>query len=155
MTIDRAQVDTLLNLVTEQYPDWQGFSDPRFVSDEINYKRATAAKAQNLLSADALNQLIQAENFDEIIARLKKVGQDNNLLFHGAPRTGDLAILHQAEVDKRALTLAVYDLLHGSGPSPQRLDQFRSFVRQSKLPNKWVFPLYFTVRYLPHLLGGV
>ena len=47
----------LLTLIRIAYPDWQSFDHPPFLEDEINYKRASAAKAQELLGRLPLDQV--------------------------------------------------------------------------------------------------
>lgn len=133
----------LLALVNERFPDWQGAGDARFQEEETGYKRATVAKARELLGHDALRRLLDSGRFDEIVARLEQVGKDNNLLFHGVPTQGDLNILYQEHLDKEGFSRAVADLLYGPGEPQDRLDGYLRFVRDAGLPNKWTFPTYF------------
>ncbi|HUP21645.1 MAG TPA: AAA family ATPase [Thermoanaerobaculia bacterium] len=129
-------------LVRKAYPDWDGFDHPKFVKDELGYKRAAAEKARELLSEDQLRELISQERFDEILERLKKVGHATNLLYLGVPSSGDLAVLHAERLDLPPFCAAVLDLLYGPGESPERLERFTSYLAEKNLPNKWTFPTY-------------
>lgn len=115
MTIEPRKIQELLTLVNRRFPGWTGFKDPRFVEEEIGYKQKTIAKARVLLGPDELKGLLNAGDYDEFVARLKKIGGDTNLLYLAAPTSADLAVLYQTGVEKPALCLAVFDLLHGPG----------------------------------------
>ena len=86
--------DRLLGLVRSRYPGWLGFRDPRFNGghyDEVEYKMETVAKAKELLSKQALRNLIDAGDHGEMIERLKTIGRDTNLLFRPyGPRRGSM-----------------------------------------------------------------
>jgi len=138
-----SRVEKLLALLNSKYPGWQGFADTRFVKEEIEYKQATVDKAAELISAEALRGLIDRREFNELRDRLLKIGQDNNLLFQGVPRSGDLGILHQESLDLEAFSHAFFDLLYGDGEGPERLDRYATWVEGQRLPNKWTFPTYF------------
>lgn len=135
-------VDHVLTLVRRAYPDWNGFDHPKFVQDEITYKREAAAQARDLMSEDQLHSLVEEDGFDEILQRLKKVGHATNLLYLGVPSSGDLAVLHAENLDPPSFCRAVLDLLYGAGPSPKRLGRFTEFLAENDLPNKWTFPTY-------------
>lgn len=134
----------LVDLVNQKYPNWEGFSDSRFLDDEVRYKQAAIAKARDLLSKSELDRLINKEkNFDEVISRIEKVGRSTNLLFQGVPMAGDLNIIYQPNLDRRAFCTAFYNLLYGTDTSPERLATYSAFVQSSQLPNKWTFPTFF------------
>lgn len=125
------------------FPDWQGCKDPRFLKSEIDYKRDSVAQMNEDLSREEYLEMLEAGDPEEIIRRLDKLGKHNNLLFRGVPRSGDLGILYQEGLDKQAFVEAMFDLLHGEGDSPDRLDRYSQFVDENELPNKWTFPTYF------------
>lgn len=54
MTIDKQKVDQIITIFRNKYPDLITFSNPRFMKDEVDYKRSTIAKARDLLSNPAL-----------------------------------------------------------------------------------------------------
>ncbi|MGI5915017.1 MAG: hypothetical protein ACOX9A_01030, partial [Anaerolineae bacterium] len=90
MIIAPGHTQELLALLRIYYPDWAGFDNPRFVEDEVTYKHETVHKAQELLSQDEFERLINAREYDEILSRLETVGKGNNLLWLQVPRSGDL-----------------------------------------------------------------
>lgn len=92
--------------------------------------------------------VISNEKIEKIISRIKKIG-NTNLLWNWAPTTGDLGILEQPNLDKRAFCGAFIDLLYGPGQSPERLERYLNFVKSQSLPNKWTFPNYFCIPLLP------
>jgi len=145
MPITQEKLDQLLVLLRSrpEYSDWRGFDHPRFRHDERDYKIATLRKAQDLLSRDELRSLIDTKQYDEIIDRLDKVGKDNNLLWRGVPRSGDLGILYAEDLDRPAFCQAMNDLLYGGGSTSERLHAYTKFVKAAGLPNKWTFPTYF------------
>lgn len=135
-------VEQIVQLIQRAYPDWSSFAHPKFVDDEIRYKRAAAEKARELLSEDQLRELIAQDRFDEILERLKKVGHATNLLYLGVPSSGDLAVLHAESLDLPAFCTAMLDFFYGPGESPERLERFSSYLAEKSLPNKWTFPTY-------------
>ena len=52
------QVQELIQLIRQRYPDWEDFSHPDFMADEISYKQATIENAADWLSQESLNQLL-------------------------------------------------------------------------------------------------
>lgn len=132
----------LLDRVRIAYPGWQGFADERFVRDETTYKMDASAKAQERLGADVLRQLIDSENYDEVVQRVEQAAQSTNLLWLRMPREGDLSILYWQEFDSAAFSHALLDLLHGEGSSPERLERFASYAKAQGLPAKWTLPTY-------------
>ncbi len=136
------QLDDLIQLVRRRYPDWENCAHPQFVADELDYKRATIAKAQNLLGQEALDRLLAAEKFDEILARLERVAQDNNLLWRRVPAAGDTAVLTHPSLDKTIFCTQVRNLLYGDRPSSERLQSFSNYLAAQGLPNGWPLPTY-------------
>ena len=101
MAIDKSKIDELLSLLKKKFPDWDNFSHPGFIHEEVEYKHNSINKAKELLSKDELTRLIKEKNFDEFISRLKKIGKDNNLLWFSVPMKGDLNILSQENLNKK------------------------------------------------------
>ena len=132
----------LLDRVRVAYPGWQGFADERFVDDETTYKMAASAKAQERLDSDVLRQLISQEQYDEIVERVKQVAHFTNLLWLHMPREGDLSILSWQDFDPASFSHAIFDLIHGEGSSPERLERYASYAKAQGLPAKWTLPTY-------------
>ncbi|MDZ4168954.1 MAG: hypothetical protein U1E26_04765 [Coriobacteriia bacterium] len=131
-----------LDRVLTAYPGWTGFSDPRFIKDEVNYKRVASENAQALLGAEPLRGLIDAGQFTEVISRVEKVGQSTNLLWLQVPKDGDLSLLYRQGLDQSEFAEQLYDLLHGEGESPTRLGRFTDYTTARGLPTKWALPTY-------------
>ena len=142
-------VETVLNQVRQAFPGWNSFQHIPFVEDEVNYKRKTVEKAASLLGENELSRLLNDESFDEILDRIKKVGSDNNLLWRGVPKSGDLNILTAIEAQKSTFCHAFFDLIYGEGQTNMRLGRYLNFIEQNNLPNKWTFPTYFLFVLLP------
>jgi hypothetical protein len=132
----------LLDRVRVAYPGWQSFADERFIEDETTYKMDASAKAQERLGADTLRQLIDSEDYDQVVQLVEQVAQSTNLLWLRMPREGDLSILYWQDFDPGAFSHALYDLLHGEGSSPERLERYASYARAQGLPAKWTLPTY-------------
>jgi len=143
MPLDNQKLDELVALIRTYIPNWNSFSDPRFVKDEVDYKQETVSKARDLLSEEELQKLIEEGKFDEFLKRLKTIGKDNTLLWDNVPSRGDLNIIRKPELDKQSFCSAVFNLLYGSGPYHERLGQYTEYVKSKGLPNRWTFPTYF------------
>jgi len=48
--MDSKSVDQVRAVLNAAYPGWSGPSDPRFVADEIDYKRTAIGEARSRLS---------------------------------------------------------------------------------------------------------
>lgn len=133
----------LYDLILKAYPGWTGFTDPRFVKDEIGYKQKTIQKAKELLSESELRRLIENQDQAEFINRLEIIGRDNNLLYLRIPKASDLSILSDPNLDRPEFCRMFFDLLYGSGKTSERLERFSAYASKNGLPNKWPFPTYF------------
>jgi len=47
-------LDHIFSILNAVYPKWTGYSDPRFVAEEMEYKQKAVEKARARLSASAL-----------------------------------------------------------------------------------------------------
>lgn len=136
-------VDDLLSLIRARYPDWDGFAHSPFMADEIAYKQSSVAKAQAWLSAEEWQRLLNGQAYEELIQRLETLGKDNNLLWRSVPARGDLGILYAPNLNKAEFCVAMRDLLHGAGATPERLQRFVQYTQRYDLPCTWPFPTYF------------
>jgi hypothetical protein len=66
--IPQAKVNDLIALVNKTYPDWAGMKDPRFLDEEINYKRKAVALARGQLKKGSLQQLLDSEQVIDVLA---------------------------------------------------------------------------------------
>jgi len=143
MAIKQEKAKELLSFLKKKFPDWESFSNPRFVKEEVDYKHLTIKKALDLLSKKALLSLLEEKNYDEFIERLKKIGRDNNLLWYSVPREGDLNILYDEALDKTTFCQSMYELLYGDTDTINRFKKYLEYVEENNLPNKWTFPTYY------------
>jgi len=143
MKISQAKLQELIKIMEMHYQGWDGFSDSKFIDDEIEYKWATISKAKERLNEQILRSLIDEGKYDEIVDRMDKLGKDNNLLYLRIPKAGDLNILSHHDLDKAGFSRAILDLLYGPGESSERLRRYIDYVNEHDLPNKWTFPTYF------------
>ena len=136
------QSSEIIRLVIEKYPEWDGFTHPEFVSDEIDYKRKAVKKTRELIGRKLFKELLTAGDYDEIISRLEKACRLTNLMYIAQPRNGDLAILYADGLNKWEFCQQVYSLLYDDRPSPDRLDSFAEYCRLNNLPARWPFATY-------------
>ncbi|KAA3654806.1 MAG: hypothetical protein DWQ04_34080, partial [Chloroflexi bacterium] len=112
------KIESLVELIRRRYPEWQDFTHPQFVKDEIAYKQATISKAAELLSKSALNALIANGEFDECVERVDKIARDNNMLGRNVPSAGDTAVFTHPSLDKPTFCTQIRNLLYGDRPTP-------------------------------------
>lgn len=143
MALNQQKVQDLISLVKIKFPEWDGFDHEEFKKEEIYYKKDTINKAAELINKKELSALIQIKEYDEFIARVEKIGKDNNLLWYSVPREGDLKIFHQKEVDKALFCQSFFDLLYGFDDVSKRLARYLDYIKSNNLPNNWTFPTYF------------
>jgi hypothetical protein len=143
MDISAEKRAELIEYIRVWYPDWQDFHHATFQKNEIEYKRSAAAKVQELLPEPALRELLQTQNYAEIVQRLKRAAQAANLLYVAAPAKGDLRVLYQEGLDQAAFTRQVYDLLYGPDASEERLQRYLDFCAAGGLGEYWTFPTYY------------
>jgi hypothetical protein len=80
MEFKKETIDRVIELINVVYPAWEGCGDLRFVEGEIGYKKSAIEKFKNTLSQKEYKKLISNESFDEILSRIKSLGQKTNLL---------------------------------------------------------------------------
>jgi 5-methylcytosine-specific restriction enzyme B len=137
-------IEKLVNLVNIKYPDWQGFSDPRYIEDELSYKESAVEAAQLWLKKDELIELLNNQQFSEFKERIEKVAYSGkNLLYLAVPTAGDLKVLYDESLDQKNFFQAFYNLLYGDSSSSERLEHFSKYLETHDLPNKWAFATYF------------
>lgn len=136
-------VEHIQSILKVVYPEWAGLTDPRFVSDEIEYKREAIEKASGRLSQSALKHLVESGQHTEVIERLEEVGHSTNLMFLSMPQHGDMNVLYDPDLDKAEFAHRVLDLLYGDGTNPERLSRYSAWLDEQGLPNKWTFATYF------------
>ena len=88
-------------------------------------------------------ELLGQWQYDELLARVERLGRETNMLWLRVPRQSDLNILYQAGVDKAELARQLARLWHGEAPLPERVQSFGEYAVARGLPLKWPFVTYF------------
>jgi MoxR-like ATPase len=142
-------IEQMLEVVNNKFPDWSGFDDPRFIKEETGYKRQASEKAKELLGKDVFKSLLDEKNYDEIIKRIEKVGQSTNLLYLSFPKSGDLGIIYQDNLNKKEFCEVFFNLLYGSDETKKRFKRYLHYVINNNLKNTYTFPTYFLFLLFP------
>lgn len=141
--LTKYQIHDLIALVRHRFPDWDSFSHPPFVADEIEYKQTAVSQAHDLLNQTTLDDLLAAGDTDTILARLNTLCNQTNLLWQRIPSSSDSAVLRHPSLNAAEFCAQFRNLLYGDQPSPQRLQHFSDYLEAHGLPNGWPFPTYF------------
>jgi 5-methylcytosine-specific restriction protein B len=141
--ITQPQIDQLLALVRQCYPDWQNFNHPRFMVEEVDYKQQAAGLLRTHLSRTEFERLLRLQLYDEIVNRLEKVAHATNLLYLSTPQSGDLRILYATTIDRGELCRQLFTLLYGNAAIEVRFQHYLDFVGPESSLNYWTFPTYF------------
>jgi len=72
MPVTPENIDSILSLLKSTYPSWEGFRDPAFEKEEIDYKKRSMDKAQELLGKEKFNAFLEAGDFEEIIKFIRE-----------------------------------------------------------------------------------
>ncbi|RMH00666.1 MAG: AAA family ATPase [Chloroflexi bacterium] len=136
------QVEELIRLVRQRYPDWDGFDHPEFVVDEIEPKRTAVSEFAACLNQETLDSLIATGAFEEVLAQLIRLSRRTNLLWQRVPRRGDTAVLFHPHLDKATFATQFRNLLYADLPAPERLQAFSDFLGSHNWPNRWTFATY-------------
>ena len=144
------QVQELVDLVRERYPNWRDMAHVKMMAEEVAPKRKAAAKAKQLLNKGEFNRLLRASDYDEIVTRMQKIGRDTNLLWTAQPKRGDCAILYAENLNKWEFCEQMRALIYDKRPSPDKIDTFSEYCQTNHLPNKWPFVTYFLFILRPH-----
>ena len=144
LTITPAQIDQLLTLIRQRYPDWQNVHHPAFDTDEIRYKQQAVELMRVQLGRAEYERLLRGQLYEEIVNRLAKVAQATNLLYLSTPQSGDLRILYDETVDQGKLCHRLFQLLYSDAAIEVRLQGYIDFLQQyDPRLNYWTFATYY------------
>lgn len=134
---DRAALD---ELIEHFKADYQDFNSPRYLSEERDFKLRGMQKFQNLLNPDALADLLNRGEFEEVKTRIKQVANATILM----NRFDKLPLLN-AEAEK--MSRSFQDYLYGRDTLEARFGRWVAFlasVPNSKIkPGLWPASTYF------------
>ena len=137
------QIDAILDLVRQRYPDWNGFAHPDFVVDELVPKRRLRKRFLAQLGADVLQTLLKEQQYAEIVARITKIGRNNNFLYNRIPAKGDLKLLFVESLPRNEFCHQFEKALYGSADPVKRLATWQQFLQKNALPEQWAFITFF------------
>jgi len=144
ITITQTQIDQLLTLIRQRYPDWQNVHHPAFDTDEIRYKQQAVDLMRVQLGRAEYERLLRGQLYEEIVNRLTKVAQATNLLYLSTPQSGDLRILYDETVDQGKLCHRLFQLLYSDAAIEVRLQSYIDFLQQyDPRLNYWTFATYY------------
>ncbi len=119
-----------------------GFSDPRWVADirgegaparAPQHRAPLIEEARQVLAQASLDTLVSAQKFGQIWESVAKVLSHTDLV-----SAAQLKLKQPGEEQKRALALAVRELLHGAAAYDVRFDRFCSaFTAAFGAPPRW------------------
>ncbi|HEY5926069.1 MAG TPA: hypothetical protein VIV11_30495 [Kofleriaceae bacterium] len=109
-----------------------GFSDETYLAWERDYKLNAHEAWQRELSADKLDELIDAKDFDAIAQRAVRIESRTNLLFSFEKMALRDAL--KSPIGARTFALGINDYLHGAGSLEDRFERWVDAV--SRLPRK-------------------
>lgn len=118
-----------------------GFSDPRYLQEERDYKVKASVLMRDSLSRPILGDLIASCDFEEVNRRALSIVNKTNLIFPNekmALKDGLAASPVHAEEFARALEL----LLYGAGEFQPRFESFVRFLVKIEA-SKWTIATYF------------
>ncbi len=135
----------ILKILNDRFPSWLGFSDERFKEWEVNYKRIFIKDAKKLLDEKVLSDLLSQGKYDEFLEHFEKIGKHpkNNFFYLAVPKSGDLGILYQDNLNKPEFCKQLYNLIYGKENTEIRLQNYIEYIKKYNLPNKWTFPTFF------------
>jgi hypothetical protein len=118
--------DHLVERFIATYP--HGFEDPHYLVDEREYKDASAARLHKELAAGEMQRLIAAEDFGEIGKRAQRVATKGkmNLIFPN--ELMKLSAGLKTETGPRDFSLALFQVLYGTGDHQQAFDSYVSVL---------------------------
>ncbi len=118
----------------------KGFSDPRYLEEERDYKLEATALLQGTLGQSELSDLLQAGDFNEITRRAMAVLSKTNMVSPGEKMDLKEGLVTDAQRESFARSFA--DLLYGSDEYRARFDAF-SHMLEEVGANKWPLATYF------------
>jgi len=129
---------SLQNHFLEAYPD--GFSGDKYISREREYKDEGHILAIELLNQESFNELLEANNYDEIVIRALKVVNKFKLFVPNEKMSLKDGLV-EAEAKER-FSLSLYNLLYSTDDLEMRFKGWISTL-QAIGADKWTTATYF------------
>jgi hypothetical protein len=118
----------------------EGFDDKGYLENERNYKLDANQLILQLLNEQALSQLLEANNYDEICNHARQVMNRTNLVF----RQEKIIFQNGLEIteNKKPFSETLFNLLYGHGEYEQRFKIFADCLLNLGAA-KWTIVTYF------------
>lgn len=124
----------------------RGFSDPKYLEHERDYKLKAHRLMRELLGPEPLAELVSDGDFEETSARAQRVVNSTNLIFPNekmALRDG----LNSSETNRRRFMQSLYELLYGTSAEESRFNAWSEVLFDLEA-SKWTNATYF--QFLAH-----
>jgi len=118
-----------------------GFSDPKYLSEERDYKLEAGAKLQKTLGSAEFQELLRDQAFSEISKRALSVVNATNLVFPNEKMSLKDGVREAA--GQKLFAQHLGELLYGSGDYRPRFEGFVDALEQIGA-NKWPVATYFS-----------
>jgi hypothetical protein len=118
----------------------EGFSDPRYLKNERDYKIEAHELLHELLGREEYGQLLKEENYEEICSRALKIVNKTNIIFPNEK----MALKDGLKPDamKRMFAEALYFHLYGDGTIEERFMRLARCLEELDAA-KWTTATYF------------
>lgn len=126
------------------YEGWSSFGHEHYQEDEVTWKREAAREIQGLLApAEVPTSFDSPDQSDAFIGALETAVRKTNILNAPTGNTGVATLKNLQPDQRRPFCVAMRELLHGSDPSPERLEGFLAATQGFSIQNPWAFITYF------------
>lgn len=122
----------------ERFPE--GFYGDRFKEEERTYKEKAHKLASELLGKEDLSELLENNEYEEIVRRSMKVVNVTNLIFPNEKMALKDGL--KTDVAQKSYSLALFDLLYGSDELQVRFNKFSNMLENIDAA-KWTIVSYF------------
>jgi len=120
------------------YP--KGFSDPKYLYEERDYKVDASRHLQTLLNRSIASGLIEDGKYDEFCKIASSIVNETNLIFPNEKM--DLRDGLKEEGANRKFAVSLFDLLYGDDSFESRFEAFSQTLFEMNAP-KWTTATYF------------
>jgi len=118
----------------------EGFSDPKYLKDERNYKVEAHQLMTELLGPRPFAKLLKAKEHDGIVSRALKVVSKTNLIFPQEKMALNDGL--KSDEAKSSFSNCLHDLLHGTGEAAERFMAWATHLASINAA-KWTIASYF------------
>lgn len=129
-----------------------GFTDPKYLTDERNYKFAAHGTWCDLLNREEFENLLEAEQFQEICRRALQVESKTSLMLSRFEKSA-LREAFARETAAPMFAWGLFELIYGEGDFQNRFEEFAldlgTLTSKQTSPYKWTIATIFPFLALP------